>query len=83
MIDQIFNGGQGLVSATWWVAVVWPVIWALIDLNSSMISLVSSGSKFPVGSSASSMIGPLTMARAMQIRCCSPVESPGGKRSFL
>ncbi len=32
MIDQIFNGGQGLVSATWWVAVVWPVIWALIKI---------------------------------------------------
>ena len=30
MIDEIFNFGQGLLSAGWWASLAWPVIWALI-----------------------------------------------------
>ena len=32
MIDQFFNAGQALLPATWWAAVVWPVIWTLIKI---------------------------------------------------
>lgn len=32
MIDSIFSFGQGLVAATWWASVVWPVIWTLIKI---------------------------------------------------
>ncbi|MGJ7543970.1 NADH-quinone oxidoreductase subunit NuoH [Variovorax sp. LT1R16] len=32
MIDSIFNFGQGLISAHWWTAGGWPVIWALIKI---------------------------------------------------
>ena len=37
------------------------------------------GSKLPVGSSASSIRGRLTNARAMATRCCSPPESSWGR----
>src|SRR5262245_32852179 len=47
---------------------------ALISLKSSMISPVKPGSRLPVGSSAKSTTGPFTMARAIQTRCCSPVD---------
>src|SRR5690242_10772091 len=56
---------------------------ALISLNSSMISAVRAGSRLPVGSSASSTTGPLTIARAIQTRCCSPVERLIGNWSRL
>ncbi|WP_296444357.1 NADH-quinone oxidoreductase subunit NuoH [Rhodoferax sp. UBA5149] len=32
MIDAIFAFGQGLTDAPWWVAVGWPVLWALIKI---------------------------------------------------
>jgi NADH-quinone oxidoreductase subunit H len=32
MSDFIFAYGQGLVAASWWVAIVWPTIWALIKV---------------------------------------------------
>jgi NADH-quinone oxidoreductase subunit H len=32
MSDFIFAYGQGLVAASWWVAIVWPAIWALIKV---------------------------------------------------
>ncbi len=32
MIDAIFNMGAGLIAATWWTDVVWPVLWALIKI---------------------------------------------------
>src|SRR6266513_2608398 len=51
---------------------------ALMSLNNSIISDVKAGSKFPVGSSANKTTGPFTIARAMQTRCCSPVERPAG-----
>ena len=41
------------------------------------------GSRFPVGSSASSTWGLLTSARAIATRCCSPPDSSCGKRRSL
>ncbi|WP_180132283.1 NADH-quinone oxidoreductase subunit NuoH [Rhodoferax sp. BLA1] len=32
MIDQIYSGGLGLVSAAWWVDIVWPMVWALMKI---------------------------------------------------
>ncbi|MDO8450960.1 MAG: NADH-quinone oxidoreductase subunit NuoH [Rhodoferax sp.] len=32
MIDAIFASGQGLLDASWWSAMVWPVIWNLIKI---------------------------------------------------
>ena len=32
MIDAIYNGGLGLVSADWWTAAVWPVRWILLKI---------------------------------------------------
>ena len=32
MIDQIHAAGMGLLSAPWWTAVVWPVIWTLVKI---------------------------------------------------
>ncbi len=32
MIDTIFALGQGLFDAPWWVAIVWPLVWAMIKI---------------------------------------------------
>lgn len=32
MIDAIYNAGLGLVAATWWSGVVWPVVWNLVKI---------------------------------------------------
>ena len=32
MIDTIYGFGQGLLGAEWWVALAWPVIWALVKI---------------------------------------------------
>jgi NADH-quinone oxidoreductase subunit H len=40
MIDQIFNFGQGLLSAGWWVNLAWPVIWALIKIMVVVLPLM-------------------------------------------
>jgi NADH-quinone oxidoreductase subunit H len=32
MIDAIFAFGQGLVDASWWSAIAWPVVWTLIKI---------------------------------------------------
>lgn len=32
MIDSIFNFGQGLLEAGWWVDLGWPIVWALIKI---------------------------------------------------
>jgi NADH-quinone oxidoreductase subunit H len=32
MIDAVYNFGLGLLAATWWTALVWPVIWTLIKI---------------------------------------------------
>src|ERR1700757_3409953 len=58
-----------------WVAISTVVPVRLIRSNKSMMSLLVSGSRFPVGSSASSTSGRLTNARAMATR---RVGLPGG-----
>src|ERR1700712_2879552 len=55
----------------------------LIRSSSSMIPSLVSGSRLPVGSSASSTRGRLTNARAIATRCCSPPESSCGSRVAL
>ena len=32
MINSIFATGQGLISASWWAALAWPVLWILIKI---------------------------------------------------
>lgn len=32
MIDAIYNAGLGLLSASWWSGLVWPVVWNLIKI---------------------------------------------------
>ena len=32
MIDQIFLFGQGLISASWWATVAWPIVWTLLKI---------------------------------------------------
>ena len=32
MIDAIYNFGLGLIAASWWSGVVWPVVWTLIKI---------------------------------------------------
>ncbi len=32
MTDVIYNAGLGLIAASWWASVVWPVIWTLIKI---------------------------------------------------
>ena len=32
MIDAIYNGGLGLVAASWWTTAAWPVIWVLLKI---------------------------------------------------
>ena len=32
MIDTIFALGQGLLEASWWTGLAWPVIWALVKV---------------------------------------------------
>ena len=51
---------------------------AFTSRNSRMISWAISGSRLPVGSSASSSIGSLMRARAIATRCCSPPDSCSG-----
>jgi len=46
--------------------------------SSCMISRLRSVSRLPVGSSASSTVGRVTMARAIATRCCWPPESSAG-----
>src|SRR3954449_10949015 len=66
-----------------WVAMITVVPVRLIRSSSSMMPSLVSGSRFPVGSSASSTSGRLTNARAMATRCCSPPESSPGRRCAL
>jgi NADH-quinone oxidoreductase subunit H len=32
MIDAIYNGGLGLIAASWWTTAAWPVIWVLLKI---------------------------------------------------
>ena len=40
MIDQMFTTGQGMVSAPWWAAMAWPVIWNLIKIVAVVVPLL-------------------------------------------
>jgi NADH-quinone oxidoreductase subunit H len=40
MIDAIFSFGQGLLSASWWTAVVWPIIWTLLKIVAVVLPLM-------------------------------------------
>ena len=46
--------------------------------SNSMISRLRWVSRLPVGSSASSTAGSVTMARAIATRCCCPPDSSAG-----
>ena len=37
MIDLIFNLGQGLIDAPWWVGFAWPVVWVLIKITAVLM----------------------------------------------
>src|SRR4051794_11591965 len=63
-----------------WVAMTTVVPVRLIRSSRLMMPWLVSGSRFPVGSSASSSSGRLTNARAIATRCCSPPESSPGLR---
>jgi len=32
MIDAMYNGGLGLIAASWWTTAAWPVIWILLKI---------------------------------------------------
>ena len=66
-----------------WVAISTVVPVRLIRSSSSMMSALVSGSRLPVGSSASSNNGRLANARAIATRCCSPPDSSCGSRLAL
>ena len=40
MIEQIYSGGLGLVSAAWWTLVAWPVLWTLIKIVAVLLPLM-------------------------------------------
>ena len=40
MIDTLYNAGLGLVGASWWTGIVWPVLWALIKIVAVVLPLM-------------------------------------------
>jgi NADH-quinone oxidoreductase subunit H len=40
MIDTLFNAGAGLLSAPWWIALAWPIIWTLIKIVAVVLPLM-------------------------------------------
>ena len=40
MIDALYNGGLNLVAATWWTAMVWPVLWILLKIVAILAPLM-------------------------------------------
>jgi NADH-quinone oxidoreductase subunit H len=40
MIDAMYNGGLGLIAATWWTTAVWPVIWNLLKIVAVLAPLM-------------------------------------------
>src|SRR3990172_3492210 len=71
------------ISALSWVATIMVAPRAFISRNIPMTSSASSGSRFPVGSSATSISGSLTRARASDTLCCSPPERLRGRKFAL
>lgn len=41
MIDTVFLWGQGLVGASWWAAVAWPVLWTLLKIVVVVLPLMA------------------------------------------
>jgi NADH-quinone oxidoreductase subunit H len=40
MIDAAFNFGRGLIGASWWIGLVWPVLWILIKIMVLVLPLM-------------------------------------------
>lgn len=40
MIDALYNGGLGLVAASWWTGLAWPVLWALLKIVAVVLPLM-------------------------------------------
>ena len=40
MIDALYNGGLGLVAASWWIGLAWPVLWALLKIVAVVLPLM-------------------------------------------
>jgi NADH-quinone oxidoreductase subunit H len=40
MIESLYNGGLNLLPASWWTAMVWPVIWILIKIVAVLAPLM-------------------------------------------
>ena len=40
MIDALYNGGLGLIGATWWANAAWPVIWNLLKIVAVLAPLM-------------------------------------------
>jgi len=40
MIDAMYNGGLGLIAATWWTTAAWPVIWNLLKIVAVLAPLM-------------------------------------------
>ncbi|MFM8609236.1 MAG: NADH-quinone oxidoreductase subunit NuoH [Burkholderiaceae bacterium] len=40
MIDTLYNGGLGLVSAGWWTGLAWPVLWTLMKIVAVVLPLM-------------------------------------------
>ena len=41
MIDAIYNGGLGLLAASWWTGVAWPVLWILLKIVVLLLPLMA------------------------------------------
>ena len=40
MIDAMYNGGLGLIAASWWTTAAWPVIWNLLKIVAVLAPLM-------------------------------------------
>ena len=40
MIETLYSSGLGLLSASWWTAVVWPIVWTLIKIVAVLAPLM-------------------------------------------
>lgn len=40
MIDALYNGGLGLMAASWWTGIVWPVLWNLAKIVLVLLPLM-------------------------------------------
>ncbi|WP_372657787.1 NADH-quinone oxidoreductase subunit NuoH [Hydrogenophaga sp.] len=40
MIDAMYNGGLGLIAASWWTTAAWPVLWILIKIVAVLAPLM-------------------------------------------